>query len=509
MNQQIKQLIEKLSGYWKNLDGKQRRNLMFVGIFFVLTVALLSWFALRPNYVVLLANQTPASLGEVSTKLDELKVPYQVSSDSISVPEANVNDARMKLAMAGLPQSGASGYGVFDNSSFGMTENEFNVRYKQAIEGEIKNSIQTLKGVQEARVNVVPEEKKTFVTDQENNAKASIVLLLEPGVKLTDDQIIGIQNLVSHSVRGLSSANVSIVDQNGTRLVDEQGQALAGGLGNGQISKQQQIQNQVENDVRNRIRNSLERLVGLGNVDVIVHAKLNFEQKKWTEQTLSPPIKGSDTGAVISERNTSEETEGTQGANGVPGQQTNATGTPPTYQQGATGTSSSTKKDNTANYEWNKRVENGESAPYTVDQYTVSVLLDYPNFDQTVETQIKQFVSTAIGQFNDGSADPQITVANAKFQTPSNPFDTTAFYKQPWFLGVAAAALVLLGGGVYALSRRRKVAEVPVQEPPRITEVQTVVEESESQKMRKQLEKLASQKPEEFVNLLRTWLVEE
>ena len=123
MNQQIKQLFEKLVGYWKSFDGKQRRNLLFVGIFFVLTVALLSWFALRPNYVVLLANQTPASLGEVSTKLDELKIPYQVSSDSISVPEADVNDARMKLAMAGLPQSGASGYGVFDNSAFGMTEN--------------------------------------------------------------------------------------------------------------------------------------------------------------------------------------------------------------------------------------------------------------------------------------------------------------------------------------------------------------------------------------------------
>ena len=194
---------------------------MLVGVFFLTTVVLLSWFALRPNYKPVFVNQTAASLGEISQKLDELKIPYEAGTESISVPEQYVNEARMKIAMSGMPDTGSPGYSIFDKSSFGLTESEFNVLFKKAIEAEVRNAIQTLKGVREARVSIVPSEKKLFVQQQTQDAKASVVLLLEPGVKLTSEQVNGIQNLVAHSVHGLTAAYVRIVDQNGARLVDD------------------------------------------------------------------------------------------------------------------------------------------------------------------------------------------------------------------------------------------------------------------------------------------------
>jgi len=481
-----------------------------VAVFFLSTVALLSWFAFRPNYVPVFSNQTSASLGELSKKLDELKIPNEVGTDAISVPEQYINEARMKLAMAGLPDSGAPGYSIFDNQTLGMTENEFNVRYKQLVEGSIQNAIQTISGVRAAKVNIVPGEKKLFVQQAQQDAKASVVLQLAPGVKLTNEQVTGMINLVANSVQGLTAKNVSIVDQSGNRLVDETGTAIAEGVSS-TVSKQQQIQNQVETEARDRIRNSLEKLVGSGNAEVIVHAKVDFDQRWWPTKKYEPVVNGD--GAVISSHTATEESEGTT-AGGAAGTQPNDVNAQPTYPTATGGNSTSAKKEQTLNKEWNSVVENGESSPYKVTQYTVSVLLNDPTLEENVnrKEQIKQFVSTAVGTTNDGAAETLITVAGMAFQPVADPFADaeTAFWQQPWFIALVAVALVLLGGLIYALSRRRKQAEVPVLDTPSPrVEIPTVVEESENQRMRKQLEKLASQKPEDFVNLLRTWLVEE
>ncbi|MGZ4134441.1 MAG: flagellar basal-body MS-ring/collar protein FliF, partial [Tumebacillaceae bacterium] len=290
MNQQLKQLFEKLVGYWKQLEKRQKRNLLIVGTFFVLTVALLSWFALRPNYVVVFQNQTPASIGAISQKLDELKIPHQDTDTSISVPEQYKTQAHVQMAMAGLPQTGTGGYGVFDKSSLGMTQDEFNVRYKQALEGNIQDDIQAFQGVNQAKVNIVMPDKQLFVTEQQNDGKASVVVVLDPGYKLSNEQVNGIQQLVSHSVPGVLPTSVSIVDQNGARLVDDKGEAVAdGGTG---LTKQQKIQNEVEGALTNKLRDALERLEGLDNVNVIVHADIDFNQTTWTNKTLTSPVPG-------------------------------------------------------------------------------------------------------------------------------------------------------------------------------------------------------------------------
>lgn len=75
-------------------------------------------------------------------------------------------------------------------------------------------------------------------------------------------------------------------------------------------------------------------------------------------------------------------------------------------------------------------------------------------------------------------------------------------------------ALALLGGGAYWWIRRRRaqqeVDEEIVDETPKVEfptiDIDNVNNENQ---VRKQLEQLAKRKPEEFVNLLRTWLVEE
>ena len=82
-----------------------------------------------------------------------------------------------------------------------------------------------------------------------------------------------------------------------------------------------------------------------------------------------------------------------------------------------------------------------------------------------------------------------------------------------WLAGLGVLALALLAGGGYFVYRRRKAAreaeavpeDVPRVELPTI-DIDSVSSESQ---VRKQLEGLAKRKPDEFVNLLRTWLVDE
>ncbi len=78
-------------------------------------------------------------------------------------------------------------------------------------------------------------------------------------------------------------------------------------------------------------------------------------------------------------------------------------------------------------------------------------------------------------------------------------------------------ALALLAGGAFWFMRRRRKAQEEAEAAALLEDAAPKVEfptididnvNNENQ-IRKQLEQLAKRKPDEFVNLLRTWLVDE
>lgn len=97
------------------------------------------------------------------------------------------------------------------------------------------------------------------------------------------------------------------------------------------------------------------------------------------------------------------------------------------------------------------------------------------------------------------------------------PANTNTFFSasNPWLWGIGAAVLALLAGVIFLIVRGRRKQEEELDEElqlmPTPTEFPSITMESvtnESQ-VRKQLESLAKKKPDEFVNLLRTWLADE
>ncbi|MMZ69603.1 flagellar MS-ring protein [compost metagenome] len=84
----------------------------------------------------------------------------------------------------------------------------------------------------------------------------------------------------------------------------------------------------------------------------------------------------------------------------------------------------------------------------------------------------------------------------------------------PWLWGIGAAVLALVAGAIIIIARNRRKQEEELEDelslptPAEFPSINLESVTSESQ-VRKQLDSLAKKKPDEFVNLLRTWLADE
>ncbi|MFC4768782.1 flagellar basal-body MS-ring/collar protein FliF [Effusibacillus consociatus] len=502
MNQRIRELIERVSGNWKQLQAHQRRNLMIAGGFFVLTVVLLSWFAFRPNYVAVYSNLEAGAAGEIVAKLDEMKIPNKIQGTTVLVPEEHADKARVQLAMNNLPKSGYIDFGIFNEKNIvGMTEREIDIKYLTALQGTVANTIRSIKGVEDAKVHIVMQEQKLFVKEALQDAKASVLLNLAPGAKLSQEQVAGIQQLVAGSVKGLKPENITIVDQNGVRLLEEGQQPGTGNV----ASKEIEVRKMIQQDYEKRIRNTLEKMFGYGNVEVLVNPEVSFDKVQKKEEVYTSPVKDSDRGLVRSDQKTSETFENAPSTGGAAGNNTN---NPNSQTKSATGnTSSGEKKAQTTNYELNKAIIETVGQAFEIKKMSVSVMVN-GQLNNQQKQDITNLVATAIGYQNTGGNNADITVMGTTFQVSPNPFQQS-WYENPLVLGGIAAGLLLLGGGAFAVARRRKTSGEEDFIPVPVAALQSMPEETSQQKIKKQLEKMVNQKPDDFVNLLRTWLAEE
>ena len=101
---------------------------------------------------------------QVTAKLDAMNVKYDAKGDggTILVPADQVTKLRMELARENLPAAGV-GYEIFDKSdAFGTTAFVQNINRLRALEGELARSIQTIDGIDSARVHLVIPERQIF-----------------------------------------------------------------------------------------------------------------------------------------------------------------------------------------------------------------------------------------------------------------------------------------------------------------------------------------------------------
>ena len=170
----------------------------------------------EPPKTILFGGLEPRDAAAITAKLDGMNVKYDAKRDgTILVPSDQVTKLRMALAQDNLPAAGV-GYEIFDKSdAFGTTAFVQNINRLRALEGELARSIQTIDGVESARVHLVVPERQIFSRD-EQTPSASVVV--KTRAMMGRGQVAAIQHLVAAAVASLVPDRVAIVDDRGNLL---------------------------------------------------------------------------------------------------------------------------------------------------------------------------------------------------------------------------------------------------------------------------------------------------
>src|ERR1700685_407653 len=108
------------------------------------------------NYSVLYGQLSERESGQVMDALTAAGIEYRLSpSGAVSVPEAKVQEARIRLASQGLPQRDAMGIEMIQKDSpLGSSSMMESARYQSVLETELARTIMKVQGVQSARVHL-------------------------------------------------------------------------------------------------------------------------------------------------------------------------------------------------------------------------------------------------------------------------------------------------------------------------------------------------------------------
>ncbi len=425
-----------------------------------LGLLLAGWLVLRPPERAPLFSQLPdADKAAVVAALEDagLKVALDPRSGAVLLPPDDHARARMMLAAAGLPKAAPGSADLLANMPLGTSRALEGARLKTAQERELAQSIESLDGVQAARVLIAQPESSPFVRDQAP-VTASITLSLAPGRALTDGQARAIVHLVAGAVPGLSPDRVAIVDQSGRLLAGDPG-------GNGrQLDQRLQMQARMEQRAREAILALLGPVVGADNVTAQVAIDLDFAQRDESREQFDRD------GALRSEA-VSRSTSAEPRAMGIPGALTNTvpaaatvTATPPPAASTAPTTSATSQESATRNYELGRSIAVTSRQGGQVRRVTAAVAiradaLGPPAGRAAVLAEIRTLVEGAIG-FDSNRGD-KVAIAARTFAPVTEP--VVPLWQQPLAVeGTKWLATALVAIAILLLVVRPLLKRLPV-----------------------------------------------
>jgi flagellar M-ring protein FliF len=426
------------------------------------------------NYTVLYGQLSERESGQVMDALTAAGIDFKLNpSGAVSVPESKVQEARIRLATQGLPQSDSMGIEMIQkDSAFGNSTMMESARYQSVLETELARTIIKVQGVKTARVHLALPKPSVFLRDA-HKATASVMLQLYPGRRLEPGQVAAIVHLVASSVPELSASDVTLVDQAGSLLnsPDENSESAAG-------TRQFEQTRRLEASYQQRIIEMLEPMIGAGRVRATVTADMDYTVTEETHENYDPQKT-----AVRSEQTSNETRRGGDGAEGIPAASSNqppatsgalamagaATPGNPAAPPNAAGAGQtpaaslgprSSAQRSTRNFEIDRTLSYVKQPVGTLKRLNVGVVLDdwqMVDADGKVttgpvsDTDIKRFtqlIKESIGLKDDRG--DRINVLNQAFKSnaASAPMDALPLWQQPWLTQLAkqivGAALVLV-----------------------------------------------------------------
>lgn len=532
MNERLAKIREDVKVFWSSRSKKQKTTYGLSLLAVILIASTLTYFLSRTEYVPIYSDVSTAELSRIKEQLDTLGVPNQIADggNSILVPKKQVDELIVTLAGEGYPHTGNIDYSFFsDNAGFGMTDNEFNVIKLAAMQTEIANLLKSIEGVKDAKVNLTLPSENLFLNDDEQRASAAIILNTNPGQQFTDQQINALYNLVSKSVPNLEPEDIEIANQYFEYYDPVQNNNQFGT----NIADQMSVKKTIERDIQKQVQMMLGTMIGRDKVVVAVTTDIDFKQENREESIVTPVDEESMEGIALSVQRITETFTGNNPEGGAPpmddptddftsvGEWSNANGD---YE----------RLEETINNEVNRVRKEIVESPYKIRDIGIQVMVEPPEADDMtsmppgLQTDIEDILTTIIRTSIDEEAMTGLTEndLNDRIVVSVHPFNgkdmamTTVTERIPLWVYIVAGILLLVIIGLVILfirnrNRRREEEELEVEEAleeqEEMLQIDDINEEQETEGTlrRKQLEKMAKEKPEEFAKLLRTWIAED
>lgn len=407
----------------------------------------------KPDYAPVFTQLGDKDASEIANALRAADIPFQVElgSGAVTVPAAQVHEARLKLAAQGLPRSTTQGFELIQQEQgFGTSQFIESARYQHALETELARTIGSLQPVASARVHLAVPKPSAFTRAGEAAASASVLLELRAGRVLEKDQVASIVHLVASSVPQLQPSAVTVIDQSGRLLTRDGADA-----GMGQTTEQFEYARRVEAEYVRRIEQLLTPMTGPGRVSAQVSAVLDFSVVEEARETYNPNPQ-----AVRSEQSSENTSRTANVAQGVPGATSNqppapAVTTPVNGAPAVAATDNITEqsRNSTRNFEMDKTLSHKRQGPGEIKRLSVAVLVDnLPRKDAkgavtltalTPEQlqQVEALVQQAVGF--DAARGDSVSVQNAAFMAEEAPTAPPALplWQQPEVRDIARTVL--------------------------------------------------------------------
>jgi len=345
-----------------------------VGLFALLLFLLVYYWLNAEGSRTLYPNMSEVDRSEAFAQLQSANIPVSInqSTGSLMVPDSQYYEARMLLAASGLPSDGSSQSLDSLTSASSMTTSQFmeQAQYIAAIESEIAKSVMRISTIETARVHLAAPRQSSYIRNRQP-AKASVIVETYPGRVVSPSQVQAIVNLVASSVPYLSIDDVSVVDQMGTLLSDQEESGLI------EATEQAAFKRNLEEQYHNKVMNLLSPIVGENNVRSDVDVTLDFSEFESTSEIFDRNGTGPSTRSEMLALDTSANVP----AEGVPGETTNVAPQDTVLVDANTvanelDPSSIRSSQTTRNYEVDREIQYQRSSTGEITRLSVAVVLN-------------------------------------------------------------------------------------------------------------------------------------
>ncbi|MBQ8798199.1 MAG: hypothetical protein IJZ55_01385 [Lachnospiraceae bacterium] len=220
MQERLKELPKRLLELWNKYTSKQKTIIVSVFSGIVLALAVLIVLLSRTKYVTLSTFKTTNIATGVVQLLDENGIKYKLKDDNLTVEvdEKRQTDAVVLVAQSDLEKEG---FGIEDllNTSISTTSGERLTRNHLYLQSELRQNIESMVGVDEAKINYAPQDSSTTILTAQKNTPASVFLTVnEEFDTTTTPEAIAVQ--VAFALGNSTTEEIRVVNQYGVILYD-------------------------------------------------------------------------------------------------------------------------------------------------------------------------------------------------------------------------------------------------------------------------------------------------